>query len=139
MRILCVCRDNSVMSQMAELWLKYYTKGKAEVYSVGLEKGACDSYAQKALSEAVLDAASYKIKTLEDINVKKIDVVITFNENVEQLNISFSKKINLDINKPDISNCKDEIAIQDQYRIICNEIEDQCFDICLNKLNLINF
>lgn len=139
MNILCVCNDNSVLSQMAELWLKYYTKGKAEIYSVGLEKGEIDTYAQKALSEAVLDAASYKIKTIEDINTKKFDVVISFNENVKQLDIVFSKLINIDINKPQIEHCKDDIEIQDQYRLICNTIEDQCFDLCLNTLNLINF
>lgn len=128
-RILIIGEENSNRSQMAEGWMRYYTKGYAEVTSAGLVKGELDLFAANAMSQAIMDISKQQSKPLESVMDKEFDFVLFLFENAEPAALSFKGKPKIVVQpflKPLISASKSETEAS--YGVLRDDIENFCFD-----------
>ncbi|MCC6679437.1 MAG: arsenate reductase ArsC [Phycisphaeraceae bacterium] len=63
--VLFVCSHNSARSQMAEGWLRHLASDRFKVYSAGVEPGALNPLAVKAMAEVGVDISAHKAKGIE--------------------------------------------------------------------------
>ena len=80
MNILVLCTGNSCRSQMAEAFLKSYG---LSVKSAGLESHGMNKYAIQVMEEIGFDMSKQYSKTIESIDLKKIDLLITVCDNAK--------------------------------------------------------
>ena len=128
-RILIVGENNACRSQMAEGWMRYYTRNYAEVVSAGLNKTSVDLAAAKSMSAAIIDISKQSSKLIDEIEKDTFDFVIytfassataqkTFNGNPKILIHPFELPV-------PSANSKETNASYDKLR---DEIENFCFD-----------
>lgn len=73
-----ICRQNSCRSQMAEGFGKKYGRGIIEVYSAGTETfPEVRPQAVKVMEEEGVDIEDQYPKLLEDLPIKKVDILVT--------------------------------------------------------------
>ena len=75
--ILFVCVANSARSQMAEGLARSLYGSKAVVASAGSKPSRVNAYAIEVMRELGLDLGSHRSKSVEDVDAKDVDVVIT--------------------------------------------------------------
>jgi len=76
-RILVLCTGNSCRSQIAEGYLKYFAKDKAEVYSAGIETHGVNPKAIAIMKEDGIDISHHTSNNvIEYLNID-FDFVIT--------------------------------------------------------------
>jgi len=76
-RILFLCTGNSCRSQMAEGFAASVLNGEAEFFSAGLEPKGVHPLSVKVMKEVGVDISKQSSKSLEEIPVDKIDIVVT--------------------------------------------------------------
>jgi arsenate reductase (thioredoxin) len=76
-RILFLCVANSARSQMAEGLARRIFGDRAEVQSAGSQPTRVNPYAITVLGELGIDIASQRSKSVGDIDLSNIDLVIT--------------------------------------------------------------
>ncbi len=76
-KILFLCTGNSCRSQMAEAYGKKFFHDKFEIYSAGIEKQGLNPIMLKVLSEDDVETSGLYSKTLDDLDEKNFDCVIT--------------------------------------------------------------
>ena len=76
-KILVLCTGNSCRSQLAEGYLKYYAKHKAEVYSAGIEKHGVNLRAIATMKEDGIDISSHTSNHIDEYKDILFDFVIT--------------------------------------------------------------
>ncbi len=76
-RILLICSDNSVRSQMAEAFLKLLTFERVEALSAGIKPRSLDSRAVKVMMEIGIDISKHRTKSVNEFFHQKFDFVIT--------------------------------------------------------------
>ena len=131
MNILILTTINAARSQMFEGWLRYYLKGKADVYSAGLEQSALDPFAVKAMMEAVIDIRGQKAKVLNDLKQPKFEYVFALTSYAcEKANELFPevKMEMVEIADPSLAK-GDEIERLKVYRKTVDEVDDLAFGI----------
>ncbi|MCT4639098.1 MAG: hypothetical protein N4A72_15450 [Bacteroidales bacterium] len=129
-KILVVCNNNSSLSQMTEGWLKYYGKGKCEIYSAGIHKGELNLFASKVMMEAVIDITMHKANIITDFKDISFDYIITHNTDIEansDTNIKGTNILRKDFTDPDTFSGTDDEKLK-QFSTLRDEIEDFCFD-----------
>lgn len=73
-----ICRQNSCRSQMAEGFGKKYGRGIIEVYSAGTETfPEVRPQAVQVMEEEGVDIKDQYPKLLEDLPIKKVDILVT--------------------------------------------------------------
>ena len=77
LKILFLCTGNSCRSQMAEGWAKALKNDLIEAYSAGIEKHGLNPLAVKVMQEAGVDISHHKSKTIDELDEKNFDYVIT--------------------------------------------------------------
>ncbi len=77
MRILFLCVANSARSQMAEALARQLFADRASVQSAGSAPLRVNPLAIAALAERGIDASGQRSKSVADIDVGSVDVVIT--------------------------------------------------------------
>jgi len=77
MKILFLCTGNSCRSQMAEGWARHLKGDRLEAYSAGIKKHGMNPYAVKAMADAGVDISLQQSKTIDELEVKEFDWVIT--------------------------------------------------------------
>jgi Protein-tyrosine-phosphatase len=128
-KILIVGEDNSCRSQMAEGWMRYYTKNYAEVVSAGVSSNPVDLHAANAMSQAIIDISKQQSKLLGDVINSEYDFVLfTFvPASVESFKFSGTPKIIVQpFEKPTEGSNSKETEIR--YGQVRDEIENFCFD-----------
>lgn len=128
-RILIIGEENACRSQMAEGWMRYYTKNHAEVVSAGLTKQPVDLFAANSMSMAIIDISKHTCKSIDEVNNQEYDYVLYVFEPASPNSISFMgepKVIVQPFEKPkEGANSKETDA---NYARIRDEIENYCFD-----------
>lgn len=80
MKILFLCVANSARSQMAEGMARAMAPVGVEVMSAGSRPAGVHPYAIRAMHEVGIDISGHTSKSVDDIDPKDVDVVITLCE-----------------------------------------------------------
>jgi len=76
-RVLFVCKDNSIRSQIAAAFLNKYFGERFQAFSAGIEPKEINPHVLKALSEIGIDISQNKAKALEEFRNEYFDYIIT--------------------------------------------------------------
>lgn len=76
-KILVLCTGNSCRSQIAEGYLKYFAKNKAEIYSAGIETHGLNPGAVKTMSEDGIEISGQTSNAIDEYQDINFDYVIT--------------------------------------------------------------
>jgi len=79
-RILFICADNSVLSQMAEAFLKRITFNRVEVFSAGIKPKAMNQMGIRVMKELGIDVSDQRSKSVNEFYHDKFDYVITVHD-----------------------------------------------------------
>lgn len=84
-KVLFLCTGNSARSQMAEVLLKHFGKGKFESYSAGSEpRENVDPYAQKVIEHSGLDTSDLHPKDMMIYVGEEFDFIITLCDKMKE-------------------------------------------------------
>jgi arsenate reductase len=75
--ILFLCTGNSCRSQMAEGWARHLHSEVIEAYSAGTEKHGLNPLAVRVMAEAGVDISGQRSKTVAELPIREVDIVIT--------------------------------------------------------------
>lgn len=84
LRILFLCTGNSCRSQMAEGFARNLKSDVLEVFSAGIEAQELNPMAVQVMREAGVDIAGQWSKTVEELNNREFDYVITVCDNASE-------------------------------------------------------
>ncbi len=76
-KILFLCVANSARSQMAEGLARHLLGDKAMIQSAGSKPSSVNPFAIKAMAEIGIDISKQRSKSVEEIDPKTVDTVIT--------------------------------------------------------------
>lgn len=83
-KILVLCTGNSCRSQIAEGYLRYFAKEKAEVYSAGVETHGVNPKAIEIMREDGIDISNHTSNHIEEYCNIDFDFVITVCDNAKE-------------------------------------------------------
>lgn len=82
--VLVLCTGNSCRSQIAEGYLKYFARNKANIYSAGIETHGVNPKAIKIMAEDGLDITSHTSNHVNEYAGITFDYVITVCDNANE-------------------------------------------------------
>ena len=127
-RILVLCTGNSCRSQIAEGYLRYYTKDTAAIYSAGIEPHGVNPKAIAVMKEDGIDISDHTSNNIEEYRKVDFDYVITVCDNARE-NCPFfpSKGKKAHHNFPDPAKAKgNDEEIMQQFRNVRDMIKTYC-------------
>ena len=83
-KILVLCTGNSCRSQMAEAYLRYFSNGKAEVYSAGVETHGVNKKAISIMKEDGIDISNHTSNNVNEYVNIDFDFIITVCDNAKE-------------------------------------------------------
>lgn len=83
-KILVLCTGNSCRSQIAEGYLRYLAKEKAEIYSAGIETHGVNPKAIATMKEDGIDISGYTSNNIDEYRNINFDFVITVCDNAKE-------------------------------------------------------
>ena len=83
-KILVLCTGNSCRSQIAEGYLRYFAKDKAEVYSAGIETHGVNPRAIATMQEDGIDISGHTSNNVNEYQHLDFDFVITVCDNAQE-------------------------------------------------------
>ncbi|MCW7468541.1 arsenate reductase ArsC [Leptospira kanakyensis] len=75
--ILILCTGNSCRSQIAEGWMRFYAKNKANVYSAGIETHGVNPKAIATMKEVGIDISNHTSNHINEYKNIQFDYLIT--------------------------------------------------------------
>ena len=84
MNVLVLCTGNSCRSQIAEGFLRKYLSDEFSVYSAGIEKHGLNPMAVKTMAEIGIDISHHESNTIEELEDREYDYVITVCDNAKE-------------------------------------------------------
>ena len=129
-KILVLCTGNSCRSQIAEGYLREFTKGKAAVYSAGVETHGVNPRAVATMKEDNIDISSQTSNNVEEYRNIEFDFVITVCDNAKERCPYFpAKTAVLHHNFPDpAKGTGTEEEIMSQFADVREQIKNYCKD-----------
>ena len=82
--ILVLCTGNSCRSQIAEGYLRYFAKNKANVYSAGIETHGVNPKAIQVMEEDGIDISKHTSNNIDEYMDIPFDFVITVCDNAKE-------------------------------------------------------
>jgi arsenate reductase len=82
--ILVLCTGNSCRSQIAHGYLQYFAKGKANVYSAGIETHGVNPKAIQVMAEDGIDISKHTSNNVDEYLDIPFDFVITVCDNAKE-------------------------------------------------------
>lgn len=76
--ILFLCEDNAQLSQMAEAAAKHLSPPKTRIFSAGVKAGRIPPAVIKAMNEIGIPIAGQNSKSLDEVPIDEIDLVVSF-------------------------------------------------------------
>jgi arsenate reductase len=134
--ILVLCTGNSCRSQMAHGYLEYFAKGKAKIYSAGVETHGVNPKAIYFMQEDGIDISGHTSNNILEYMDVKFDFVITVCDHAKEVCPYFpTNAIMLHHNFEDPSKVNGtEEAIAASFRNVRNEIKDYCRKFVEDKI-----
>src|ERR1700752_4684648 len=83
-KVLVLCTGNSCRSQIAEGYLRYFAKDKAEIYSAGIETHGVNPKAIAVMKEDGIDISKHTSNNIEEYLTIGFDFVITVCDNAKE-------------------------------------------------------
>jgi arsenate reductase len=83
-KILVLCTGNSCRSQIAEGYLRHFSKGKADIYSAGIETHGVNPRAIATMKEDGLDISAHTSNNVKEYEHLVFDYVITVCDNAKE-------------------------------------------------------
>ena len=127
-KVLVLCTGNSCRSQIAEGYLRYFTKGKAEIYSAGIETHGVNPKAITVMKEDGIDISKHTSNNIDEYKGIDFDYVITVCDNAKESCPYFPTQAKVfHHNFPDpakATGTEDEII--QQFRIVRDMIKQYC-------------
>jgi arsenate reductase len=125
-KILVLCTGNSCRSQIAEGYLRYFAKEKAEVYSAGVETHGVNPRAIAIMKEDGIDISNHTSNNIDEYYEIDFDFVITVCDNAKERCPFFPTKAKkFHYNFPDpakATGTEDEIL--KEFRLVRQQIKD---------------
>jgi len=78
--ILFLCEDNAQLSQMAEATAKHLSPPKTRIFSAGIKPGRIPPSVIKAMNEIGIPIANQKSKSVAEVPIDEIDLVVSFGD-----------------------------------------------------------
>ena len=134
--ILVLCTGNSCRSQMAHGYLEYFAKGKAKIYSAGVETHGVNPKAIYFMQEDGIDISGHTSNNILEYMDVKFDFVITVCDHAKEVCPYFpTNAIMLHHNFEDPSKVNGtEEAIAASFRKVRNEIKEYCRKFVEDKI-----
>lgn len=135
-RILVLCTGNSCRSQMAEGYLNFFAKNKAEVYSAGIETHGVNSKAIQVMKEDGIDISHHTSNNIDEYRNIDFDIIITVCDNAKE-NCPFllSKAKKFHHNFPDPAKASGtEEDIMNAFRHVRDMIKTYCKDFIVEDV-----
>jgi arsenate reductase (thioredoxin) len=82
-RVLLLCKDNSVLSPMAEGYFKLIAGDSAEVYSAGIYPKQVSTQIVRIVNEDGIDISEYKCHSIQEYRHIDFDYILTFDSESE--------------------------------------------------------
>lgn len=125
-RILILCTGNSCRSQIAEGYLRHFAKGKAEVFSAGIETHGVNPKAIAVMREDGIDISNHTSNNVSEYRDIDFDYVITVCDNAkEHCPVFPSKAKQFHYNFPDPAKATGtNEEIMQQFRNVRNQVKD---------------
>lgn len=76
-KILVLCTGNSCRSQIAEAYLRYYSKDKAAIYSAGVETHGVNPKAIRIMKDDGIDISTHTSNLVDEYQAIDFDYIIT--------------------------------------------------------------
>lgn len=125
-KILVLCTGNSCRSQIAEGYLRYFAKEKAEVYSAGVETHGVNPKAITIMKEDGIDISNHTSNNIDEYYEIDFDFVITVCDNAKERCPFFptnAKKFHYNFPDPaKAAGTEDEIL--KEFRLVRQQIKD---------------
>ena len=83
-KILFLCTQNSVRSQIAEAFINSLFNEKFLAFSAGTQPSSLNPYAVEVMKEIGIDISNQHSKSIEDFTDSKFDYVITVCDNAKE-------------------------------------------------------
>ena len=83
-RVLILCTGNSCRSQIAEGYLQKFAKGKAQIYSAGIETHGLNPRAIVVMKEVGIDISHYTSNNIDEYKNIDFDYIITVCDNAKE-------------------------------------------------------
>jgi arsenate reductase len=129
-RILFICVDNSVLSQIAEAFLKRITFNRVEAYSAGITPRTINALSIKVMKELGIDIAKQRSKSVNEFYHDRFDYVITMDDAARDQAPTFQgshTKIHKSIDDPAQTKGSEKVKME-QFRIARDQIKDWLTD-----------
>jgi len=92
-KILVLCTGNSCRSQLAEGYLRFYARGRAEIYSAGIETHGVNPKAIQVMAEDHIDISEHTSNYVDEYSGIDFDAVITVCDNANEACPFFPGKV----------------------------------------------
>ena len=127
-KILVLCTGNSCRSQIAEGYLRYFAKDKAEIYSAGIETHGVNPRAIATMREDGIDITAQTSNNVTEYKHIDFDYVITVCDNAKENCPYFpSKAQQFHYNFPDPAKATGSDAeIAEQFSKVRSLIKSYC-------------
>ncbi|MEO8110716.1 MAG: arsenate reductase ArsC [Ginsengibacter sp.] len=127
-KILVLCTGNSCRSQMAEGYLKLFTKDKADVYSAGIETHGVNEKAIAVMKQDGVDISKNTSNNIEEYRGMHFDFVITVCDHAREVCPFFpAGAINFHHDFPDPAKVKgDEETVMQEFIKVRDMIKKYC-------------
>lgn len=127
-KVLVLCTGNSCRSQIAEGYLRFFAKDKAEIYSAGIETHGVNPKAIETMKEDGIDISHHTSNNVDEYSNIDFDFVITVCDNANEACPVFpSKAKKFHQNFPDPAKAKgSEEEIRKEFRKVREMIKGYC-------------
>ncbi|WP_379964785.1 arsenate reductase ArsC [Epilithonimonas sp. UC225_85] len=135
-KILVLCTGNSCRSQIAEGYLRYFAREKAEIYSAGVETHGVNPRAIATMLEDGIDISNHTSNHIDEYKSIDFDFVITVCDNAKERCPFFptnAKKFHYNFPDP-AKTTGTEVEILKEFREVRNEIKEFCFKFITEEL-----
>lgn len=136
MKILVLCTGNSCRSQIAEGYLRYFAKNKAEIYSAGVETHGINPKAIATMQEESIDISNHTSNNIDEYRNIDFDFVITVCDNAKERCPFFptkAKKFHHNFPDPAKATGTDEEIIT-EFRKVRQLIKEYCRQFVADNL-----
>lgn len=136
--ILVLCTGNSCRSQIAHGYLQMFAKGKANIYSAGIETHGVNPRAIAIMKEDGIDISNYTSNNVDEYKNIEFYFVITVCDNANEKCPVFpsnAKKFHHNFPDPGKATGTEE-EIMREFRMVREMIKEYCKNFVIKKLTL---